>query len=131
MMVNEYAKQFFLYAKGWYQSSGNVWNDLEKLHAVNHLPEADRGIIINKITQCAFEVILDNKRNMSLVMMQKFIDELSPSYFLRTLYNEPYDYDNEVIRLCLSIMRFAEIKNLDPNADCLFDVLPPSNGVCG
>lgn len=125
MNVNEYAKQFFLYSKGWYECSNNIWDDLKKLYDI-HYCDGSKADILNKAMTCAFETILDKKRDRSLGMMIEFVEKLSPNYYIRKLDEEalPYNYEDELLKLCIGIMRFAEIDNLEPEVDCNFDVLP-------
>jgi len=133
MLVTEYAKQFFLYAKGWYEVSEDPWEDLKKLRSIHYLTidgKEERDLILNKITQCTIECILEKPRGRSLIEIQELLGKLSPSYYLRNIVYGPakfieYNYENELLKECLKIMRFANIDNLNPEIDCRFDILQP------
>ena len=129
MVVNEYAKQFFLYAKGWYQSSGDIWEDLKKIRGVSYLTvegEEEQDLILNKVTQCAIECILEKPRHRALTDFQELLEKLSPTYWVRGVLPTctKYNYETELLNICLSIMRFAQIENIDPEKECKFDILP-------
>jgi len=129
MKVNEYGKQFFLYAKGWYYKSENIWDDLLKLYAMHHFVAEDchyKPEIFHKVTKCALECVMNNSRDRSISLIQKLLEELSPNHWLRGFNNEDYvyKYEEEVLNLCFSIMSIETIENLNPEKDCDFNVLP-------
>lgn len=129
--VNGCAKQFFLYAKCWYKKSDSVWEDLSKLRAINYFNvegKEERDLILNKVTQCAIECILENPKHKALREFQKLLEELSPNFWIRAAFptTKKYDYDEALLQVCLSTMRWATVENLDPEKDCRFDILPSS-----
>jgi len=129
MQVNEYAKHFFLYAKGWYRRSEDPWKDLKKLRGIHFLTvdgKEEKDLILNKITQCAIECILEHPKHRTLTEFQELLTKLSPNYWLRNFNKppKPYVYETELLEICLNIMRFSNIENLNPDKDCRFDVLP-------
>jgi len=126
MKVNEYAKQYFLYAKGWYKTSNNHWEDLKKIYSTNHFINKNtyKNDILNKLTQCAFECILEENRSKSLNMLQEFVFKLSPISFENEIFNKKLNYTDRLLKECLSIMRNSIIENLYPEVDCNFNILP-------
>ena len=83
MKINKYGKQYFLYAKGWYKKSDNIWDDLKKLYASNHKLSIDcieNESILNKLTQCAFECIIEesHSRSNTIDRFQNFVYDLLP-----------------------------------------------------
>jgi len=88
MQINEYAKQFFLYAKGWYKKSEDPWEDLKKLREIHFLTadgKEEKDLILNKITQCAIECILDRPRHRALTESQELLTKLSPRLLAKRL----------------------------------------------
>jgi len=126
--INKADKHFFLYAKGWYKKTDYL-KDLAKIHGhwEGISNNESKGILANRLSEIAFDIILKNKSMETNDQLRSFLFDLAPEnhWKLRTYINtKSFSFYEVVIKKCLSIIRLVKPEGLDPKNDCDFRILP-------
>jgi len=109
-------RHIYLYAKGWYQRSSNIFTDIKKILAnrsgVNY-QHIGNDIVLDALLRLAYKHI-KNERNFL-----DFWEKISPDgiYRKNALLGQPTQEDNgfyeATLRACLSILRYVDVKEID------------------
>ncbi len=111
-------KHYFLYAKGWYQKSNNIIDDLKKIQS-NYTNIDEKHIEVMDILDRLYNIICDiiDQLNMSYrdffwTLMVKDLFDTNFFPFERSFKVE-YDYPTEFIKICLKHLRYIKVINLN------------------
>jgi len=127
---------YYLYAKNWYEKSGNLIEDLKKVHGYtfDYDPDfADVDDIVHTLLKLVWYHCLDKDTATSGPRcedaFQELINDIAQGQNWKVGYDPktPYVYEEAVIRKCLSMLRLLAVKDKE-GRDILF-LDPPSEKV--
>jgi hypothetical protein len=115
--MKNYDSHVYLYAKNWYKSSSDIFDDLKKIYSIRNGIEKQymsKRCVLENLLHLVTKFVIANER-----MFQEFISDIDPKNVWRVNYapKDEYDFEYAVAHKCLSVLALTKVEDIEGGLD--------------